>query len=129
MFDAVARDGGFAPAAEDAVVAIVNDAGGTTVAGTIVHTYLDASIGKQELFCWPMCQVEISGWPASQLRPEEPVITARLAVVAVARRSAGRGQGAAPGQWRGAVYQHDVLAYEQRPDDETLAETLVESES
>ena len=76
LFDAVVRDGGLAPAAEAAAVAMTDDEGRLTLAGTVVHTYLDASIGKQELFGWPMCQVHISGWPASQLRPEEPVIAA-----------------------------------------------------
>lgn len=74
LFDAVARDVAHAPAADAAAVAMADDEGRPTPAGTVVHAYLDASIGKRELFGWPMCQVEISGWPASQLRPEEPVI-------------------------------------------------------
>ena len=79
LFDAVARDVAHAPAADAAAVdaaavAMADDEGRPTPAGTMVHAYLDASIGKRELFGWPMCQVEISGWPASQLRPEEPVI-------------------------------------------------------
>ena len=74
LFDAVARDVAHAPAVDAAAVAMADDEGRPTPAGATVHAYLAASIGKRELFGWPMCQVEISGWPASQLRPEEPVI-------------------------------------------------------
>ena len=94
----------------------------------MVHACLDASIGKQELFGWPMCQVEISGWPASQLRPEEPV-TAAGSRLSLSRADPQDARRVPPRSTAAAVYQHDILAYEQRPDDQTLAEALVESRS
>ena len=42
LFDAVARDGGSAPAADAAAVAMADDEGRPTRAGTMVHAFLDA---------------------------------------------------------------------------------------
>ena len=74
LFDAVTRVAADTPTAGGPAVATADDQGYPTPAGTTVHAYLDASIGKREFFDQPMYQVEISGWPAGALRPEDPVI-------------------------------------------------------
>ena len=76
LFDAVTRDVAGTPAAGDPALAMADEHGRPTMAGTTVQAYLDASIGKREFFGGPMYQVEISGWPAGEMRPDKPVISA-----------------------------------------------------
>ena len=76
LFDAVAQDVAHAPAGDGPAVATADEQGRLTMAGAAVQAYLDASIGKREFFGGPMYQVEITGWPASEMRPEKPVISA-----------------------------------------------------
>ena len=71
LFDLIVRAFGVPSSATS--VTLTSDQGQVTLAGRAVQDYLDASIGKDDLFDTPMRFVEVSGWPEDQLQPEEPV--------------------------------------------------------
>lgn len=54
-------------------------------ADRLADTYAKSSIGKKELFAQPMYQVAITGWPAAEMKPEEPVVASGDARIGIWR--------------------------------------------
>jgi CotH kinase protein len=54
-------------------VLILSDDSGQTQVGKAVEDYRAASRGKQEFFDQAMYLVDVTGWPADQMQPEDPV--------------------------------------------------------
>jgi len=67
------------------VLRLVDENGTVTAAARLLDRYRAASIGKEQFFGAPMYVVSLSGWPAAEMRPEEPVVATGGARIALWR--------------------------------------------
>src|SRR5205814_4467777 len=72
----------------DALFAAIVRVAGPDRAG-LVDRYRAAAIGKEQFFAAPMYMVGISDWPATEMRPEEPVPATGDARIALRRADPG----------------------------------------
>jgi hypothetical protein len=85
LFDGIRQDNGD----DGDVLRLIDEHGAPTVAGRLVDTYRQASIGLQDFFDRSMYQVSITDWPLSEMRPDEPVIATGDARVSLWRADPG----------------------------------------
>jgi hypothetical protein len=93
LFEGIRQDGGDGGGDDGGdggdLLRLTDEHGAPTVAGRLVETYRRASIGLQEFFDRSMYQVSITDWPASEMRPDEPVAATGDARVSLWRADPG----------------------------------------